>query len=384
MRNAVGRPERLAAIHNAQEEFIVVTTIVSTVVVLGVLIFIHELGHFLAARKLGVTVLRFSLGFGPRVVGFQRGETDYCLSLVPLGGYVKMLGEDREEEVEASDRERSFSHQSVKKRLAIVVAGPLANVVLGVVLFTVVFAVYGFPRLNTEIGTVAADSPAARAGLQPKDKVLEINGRKLQSWDDLSQTIQREGLKPLEIVVERAEQRLSFHVTPEIREVKNIFGEPLQRPVIGITASGSFEVEKVHPLLAVFYSLKQTWSLTKLFFLTIVKLVQRVLPMETLGGPILIAQMAGQQAQEGLMNFLHFMGLISINLAVLNLLPIPVLDGGHVFFFIIEAVRRRPLSVRQLEMAQKVGMAVLIALMVFVFYNDIMRLIPTGRGAPAP
>ncbi|MGQ9485088.1 MAG: RIP metalloprotease RseP [Desulfosoma sp.] len=361
-----------------------VTTIVSTVVVLGVLIFIHELGHFLAARKLGVTVLRFSLGFGPRVIGFQRGETDYCLSLVPLGGYVKMLGEDREEEVEASDRERSFSHQSVKKRLAIVVAGPLANVVLGVVLFTVVFAVYGFPRLNTEIGTVAADSPAARAGLQPKDKVLEINGRKLQSWDDLSQTIQREGLKPLEIVVERAEQRLSFHVTPEIREVKNIFGEPLQRPVIGITASGSFEVEKVHPLLAVFYSLKQTWSLTKLFFLTIVKLVQRVLPMETLGGPILIAQMAGQQAQEGLMNFLHFMGLISINLAVLNLLPIPVLDGGHVFFFIIEAVRRRPLSVRQLEMAQKVGMAVLIALMVFVFYNDIMRLIPTGRGAPAP
>lgn len=361
-----------------------VTTIVSTVVVLGVLIFIHELGHFLAARKLGVTVLRFSLGFGPRVVGFQRGETDYCLSLVPLGGYVKMLGEDREEEIEASDRERSFSHQSVKKRLAIVLAGPLANVVLGVVLFTVVFAVYGLPRLNTEIGTVAADSPAARAGLQPKDKVLEINGRGLQSWDDLSQTIQREGLKPLEIVVERAGQRLSFHVTPEVREVKNIFGEPLQRPVIGITASGSFEVEKVHPFMAVFYSLKQTWSLTKLFFLTIVKLIQRVLPMETLGGPILIAQMAGQQAQEGLMNFLHFMGLISINLAVLNLLPIPVLDGGHVFFFVIEAVRRRPLSVRQLEMAQKVGMAVLIALMVFVFYNDIMRLIPTGRGVPAP
>ncbi len=361
-----------------------VTTIVSTVIVLGVLIFIHELGHFLAARKLGVTVLRFSLGFGPRVIGIQRGETDYCLSLVPLGGYVKMLGEDPEEVVPDLERARSFSHQSVRKRLAIVLAGPFANVILGIVLFTVVFAVYGFPHLIPEVGTVTADSPAAQAGLLPKDRVLEINGRQLKAWDDLSETIQREGLQPLEIVVEREGRRLTFIVTPEIREVKNIFGENIQRPVIGITASGSFEVEKVHPFMAVFYSLKQTWTLTKLFFMTIVKLIQRVLPMETLGGPILIAQMAGQQAQEGLMNFLHFMGLISINLAVLNLLPIPVLDGGHVFFLTLEAVRRRPLSLRQLEMAQKVGMAVLIALMVFVFYNDIMRLIPTGRGAPAP
>lgn len=361
-----------------------VTTIVSTVIVLGVLIFIHELGHFLAARRMGVTVLRFSLGFGPRIVGFQRGDTDYCLSLVPLGGYVKMLGEDREDPVADADRDRSFSHQSVRKRLVIVLAGPLSNVLLGIVLFMVVFAFYGVPRLNTEIGTVTADSPAARAGLQPKDKVLEINGRGLKAWEDLSETIQREGLKPLEILVQRDGQRLVFQVTPEVREVKNIFGETIRRPVIGITASGSFEVEKVNPLMAGVYSLKQTWSLTKLFFMTVVKLIQRVLPMETLGGPILIAQMAGQQAQEGLMNFLHFMGLISINLAVLNLLPIPVLDGGHVMFFLVEAVRRRPLSVRQVEMAQRVGMAVLIALMVFVFYNDIMRLIPTGRGASAP
>ncbi|ROQ93540.1 RIP metalloprotease RseP [Desulfosoma caldarium] len=360
------------------------TTIVSTVIVLGVLIFIHELGHFLAARKLGVTVLRFSLGFGPRLFGVQRGETDYCLSAVPLGGYVKMLGEDPEEAVDDGDRAQSFAHQSVRKRLAIVLAGPLANMVLGIVLFTVVFAVYGLPRLNTEIGTVTRDSPAERAGLLPNDKVLEINGRQLKAWDDLSETIQREGLEPLVLVVEREGQRLHFRVTPEVREVKNIFGETIQRPVIGITASGSFEVEKVSPFMAVVYSMKQTWSLTKLFFLTVVKLIQRVLPMETLGGPILIAQMAGQQAQEGLMNFLHFMGLISINLAVLNLLPIPVLDGGHVFFLLLEAVRRRPLSLRQLEMAQKVGMAVLIALMVFVFYNDIMRLIPTGLGVPAP
>ncbi|MBZ4660055.1 MAG: rseP [Desulfacinum sp.] len=360
------------------------TTILSTAVVLGVLIFVHELGHFLVARRAGVTVLRFSLGFGPRVFGIRRGETDYCVSLVPLGGYVKMLGEDPEEEVAEADRERSFSHQPVKKRLAIVLAGPLSNVILAVALFAVVFGVFGLPHLTTEIGTVTPDSPAAEAGLQPGDKVLSINGKELADWDALSETIQQEGLGPLDVVVEREGEVLHFRVTPQVREVKNIFGEPIQRPIIGITASGSYEVERVNPFLALYYSLEQTWTLSKLFFLTIVKLIQRVLPMETLGGPILIAQMAGQQAQEGLMNFLHFMGLISINLAILNLLPIPILDGGHIFFFLLEALLGRPISVRKMEMAQKVGLFVLILLMVFVFYNDIMRLLPKGQGIPTP
>ncbi|SMC25139.1 site-2 protease. Metallo peptidase. MEROPS family M50B [Desulfacinum hydrothermale DSM 13146] len=360
------------------------TTILSTAVVLGVLIFVHELGHFLVARWAGVTVLRFSLGFGPRVFGIQRGETDYCVSAVPLGGYVKMLGEDPEEEVEEADRERSFSHQPVKKRLAIVLAGPLSNVVLAIVLFAVVFGVFGLPHLTTEIGTVTKASPAAQAGLQPGDKVLSINGKELEDWDALSETIQQEGTRPLDVMVERNGEVLHFRVTPQVQEVKNIFGEPIQRPVIGITAAGSYRVERINPFKALYYSLEQTWTLSKLFFLTIVKLIERVLPMETLGGPILIAQMAGQQAQEGLMNFLHFMGLISINLAILNLLPIPVLDGGHIFFFLLEAMLGRPISVRKVELAQKVGLFVLIVLMVFVFYNDIMRLLPKGPGVPAP
>lgn len=360
------------------------TTIVSTAVVLGVLIFIHELGHFLVARRMGVTVLRFSLGFGPRVFGIQRGPTDYCLSLIPLGGYVKMLGEDAEDEISEEEKAGSFSHQPVGRRLAIVLAGPLANLVLAVALFTGVFAVSGIPTLIPEVGGVAPGSPAEQAGLQAGDRILSINGRPVEDWDTLSRTIEELGNEVLTLEVRREDDVLSLQVEPEIREVKNIFGESVQRPIIGITASGNFEMRRVNPLLAGYHSLVQTWNLSKLFLLTVVKLIQRVLPMETLGGPIMIAQLAGQQAQEGLLHLIHFTALISVNLAILNLLPIPVLDGGHIFFFLMEAVLRRPISVRKMEMAQKVGMFVLILLMVFVFYNDIMRLLPESGEAPVP
>jgi len=357
-------------------------TILSTAVVLGVLIFVHELGHFLMARKLGVTVLRFSLGFGPVLFKVKRGDTEYCLSLIPLGGYVKMLGEEPEEAVDPQDVPGSFSHQPVWKRFWIVAAGPLSNFLLAIVIFSGLYALAGMPEMTTEIGTVGADSPAAAAGLQPGDKVISINGRVLANWDDLSETIQRLGTKPLELEVERDRGRFPLMVEPEVRQVKNLFGETIDRPVIGITAAGKFEIRSVNPASAVYYSLVQTWNLSKLFFLTVVKLIQRVLPMETLGGPIMIAQMAGQQAQEGLLNFLNFMALISVNLGILNLLPVPVLDGGHLFFFLLEAILGRPIAVNKLAAAQKVGMVLLIMLMVFVFYNDIMRLLPGGSPLP--
>lgn len=176
----------------------------------------------------------------------------------------------------------------------------------------------------------------------------------------------------------RGEDILAVQVTPSVTEVKNIFGETVKRPVIGVTASGKVTVNKVNPLLAGYYGVTQTIHLSKLFLLTVWKLIERVVPLQTLGGPILIAQMAGQQAEEGLLHLIHFIALISVNLAVLNLLPIPVLDGGHLLFFTIEAVFRRPISVKKIEAAQKIGMLVLLALMIVVFYNDIMRLIP-GR-----
>lgn len=361
-----------------------VTTIIATAVVLGVLIFVHELGHFLVAKWAGVRVLRFSLGFGPRVFSVVRGETEYCLSAIPLGGYVKMLGEDSEEEVPEHDMEKSFPAQSVWKRIGIVLAGPSSNLLFAIIIFTLVYAFSGIPQLTTEIGTVNPDSPAFRAGLQTGDQVLTINDEQVNEWDELSNMIQEQGEQPLLLKIKRGEETKTIKVTPEVQEIKNVFGEPIKRPVIGITASGKFNIKKVNPLLAGYYSLTQTWNLSKLFLLTVVKLIERVVPLQTLGGPLLIAQMTGQQAQEGFLNLVYFTALISINLGILNLLPIPVLDGGHLFFFFIEAIWGRPIGMKKIEMAQKVGMIFLIVLMIFVFYNDIMRLIPGHSPSTAP
>jgi regulator of sigma E protease len=352
------------------------TTIASTIVVLGLLIFVHELGHFLVAKHSGVTVLRFSLGFGPRLFGLKRGDTDYCLSLIPLGGYVKMLGEEPGEEVEEERRSTSFSFQPVTKRIAIVLAGPLCNFLLAIVIFALIYALSGVPQLTTEIGSVSAGSPAEKAGILAGDRVRTINGRAIGDWEELSGLIEKLGEKPLTLQIERGEEHLAITVTPRVTEVKNIFGEPVKRAVIGITASGKISIKKENPLHAVYYSVAQTWHLSKLFLITVGKLIEGVVSIKTLGGPILIAQMAGQQANEGLLNLIHFIALISVNLAVLNLLPIPVLDGGHILFFTIEGILGKPIGQRKIEWAQKAGMLLLLVLMVFVFYNDIMRLMP--------
>lgn len=355
------------------------TTIISTVVVLGVLIFIHEFGHFLVAKRSGVTVLRFSLGFGPKLFGITRGETEYRISLIPLGGYVKMLGEEPGEELSQEELSRSFSSQSVWKRIAIVFAGPLSNFLLAIVIFTFVYAFSGIPQLTTEIGAVNPGSPAEKAGLQAGDKVLSINGKPLSDWEELSKTIEDSEGKSISLQVQRGERTFSAEVAPQVNEIKNIFGEATTRPVIGVTASGKTTIKEVNPFLAGYYGVVQTFNLSKLFLITVVKLIERVIPLQTLGGPILIAQMAGQQASEGLISLIYFTALISVNLAVLNLLPIPILDGGHIMFYIFEAILGRPVGLKKIEFAQKVGMLVLLVLMIFVFYNDIMRLLPGNK-----
>lgn len=350
--------------------------IVSTIVVLGVLIFVHELGHFLVAKWSGVTVLRFSLGFGPKLIGFQRGETEYRLSLIPLGGYVKMLGEESEEELTEDQRGTSFSSQTPLKRIGIVLAGPMSNFLMAIVLFALVFVLAGIPQVTTRIGAVTADSPAERAGLLAGDKVLAIDGKELTSWGDIPQTIEETEKETLTLLIGREDRKLTIRVSPKVSEIQTIFGETIQRRVIGVMPSEEKFFEKVSFLDAISHCVTYTIYLCKLFLISIMKLIQRVLPLDMLGGPIMIAQLAGREASKGFADLVLFTGAISVNLAVLNLLPVPVLDGGHILFYLIELLLGRSIGVRKMEIAQKIGMALLLALMILVFYNDIVRLLP--------
>ncbi len=355
-------------------------TFLSAIVLLGILIFVHELGHFLFAKMMDVKVLKFSLGFGPRLIGRKYGETEYLISAFPLGGYVKMLGEDREDEISDADKARAYSSQPVWKRLLIVVSGPAFNLFFAGFIFMFVF-LSGVPVLMTEVGEVLADSPAARAGLLKGDSIVELNNAPLMRWDEMTGIIHKSPGIKLSLKIKRGDEQIALDITPEKKTTPNIFGENKEVGLIGIKPSGKTFIEKKDPLSAVSYAAMRTWDLSVLTIVSIVKLIQRIIPAETIGGPILIFQMAGQQAAEGPLNFFVFMAIISINLGVLNLLPIPILDGGHVLFLGIEAIRRKPLSDKAIMVAQRVGLALLITLMVFAFYNDIMRLI---AGKPFP
>ncbi|MEK6673078.1 MAG: RIP metalloprotease RseP [Nitrospirota bacterium] len=355
-------------------------TFLSAIVLLGILIFVHELGHFLFAKMMKVKVLKFSLGFGPKLIGRKYGETEYLISAFPLGGYVKMLGEDREDEISDDDKARAYSSQPVWKRLLIVVSGPVFNLFFAGFIFMFVF-LSGVPVLMSEVGEVLVDSPAARAGILKGDSIVEINNAPVMRWDEMTGIIHKSPGVKLSLKIKRGDDLIALDITPEKKTAPNIFGENKEVGLIGIKPLGKTFIEKKNPLSAVSHAVMRTWDLSVLTIVSIVKLIQRIIPADTIGGPILIFQMAGQQAAEGPLNFLVFMAIISINLGVLNLLPIPILDGGHVLFLGIEAIRRKPLSDRALMVAQRVGLAALITLMVFAFYNDIMRLI---AGKPFP
>jgi len=347
--------------------------IVSVVILLGVLIFVHELGHFLLAKSLGVGVLKFSLGFGPKLIGRKVGETEYMISLVPLGGYVKLLGESDTDDVLPQDERRSFVKQHVLKKIAIVVAGPLFNFLFAILAFAVIFMV-GIPSLTTDIGSIQPGSPAEVAGVRAGDNVQSIDGRNVGRWTDLAEIITTSGGKELTLKLKRDGALQDVRVKPESVKVKNVFGEDVDSWKIGVGASSNTFIERQNPIRAVWTGMEQTWAITELTLISIVKMVQGIVSPDSLGGPILIAQMAGAHVKKGIMNFVFFMALLSINLAVLNLFPIPVLDGGHLMFFLIELVTGKEVNIKWRERAQQVGFFILVMLMIFVFYNDIMRI----------
>jgi regulator of sigma E protease len=353
-------------------------TVVSFIVCLGILIFVHELGHFLFAKLFKVRVLKFSLGFGPKIFSKTVGETEYQLSALPLGGYVKMFGENPDEqEASSSDKAASFAHKKVWQRFLIVFAGPFFNLLFSLVLFFFIFFFLGLPDSHdtTKIGDVNTDSPAATAGILANDTIITINGEATEKWLDVLNLVKDSKGEALTFLLARGQEEVTVVVTPAMLPVKDIFGEEVgQRFMVGIMKANDIFYVPTNPLGALDAAWQQTWMYISLTVLGFVKLIQQVVPVSELGGPILIAQIAGKQMQAGWVNFVFFMGLLSVNLGILNLLPIPVLDGGHLMFLSIEAIRRKPMSEKMQIVAQQIGMAFLGLAMIFVFYNDLARI----------
>uniref|UniRef100_A0A7C5AMG9 Zinc metalloprotease n=1 Tax=Desulfobacca acetoxidans TaxID=60893 RepID=A0A7C5AMG9_9BACT len=355
------------------------TTILATVVVLGVLIFVHEFGHFFIAKLLGVRVEVFSLGFPPKLLSRKVGETEYRLSVVPLGGYVRLLGENPHDEVPAELIPRSFLHRPLWQRTAIVLAGPAFNFFFAVLALFAVFSLSGLPYLTTEVGRVLEGSPAERAKLQKGDVILSVDGVPVQRWDDLAREIRERGGQPVNLTLRRADQVLQVRLVPEKREAVNVFGQKVQAFQIGVASAERLALKPLGTLEALAEGFRYSLKIAALTLQSIYKLIVREIPVETLGGPIMIAQVAGRQAEMGFSYLIQFMAVLSVNLTLLNLLPVPILDGGHLVFFLLEAIRGKPLALKHRELAQAVGMMLILTLMLLVFYHDLMRLFGTRQ-----
>lgn len=311
--------------------------ILSAILLLGVLIFIHELGHFLFAKRSGVLVEKFSIGFGPKLFSRKKGgETEYVLSAIPpLGGFVKMYGESLDADVDESLKNRSFAHKPLKDRFAIVLAGPVFNFVLAIFIYSLIFMI-GTPRFLASVGGVLEGAPAQAAGLMDGDVIKALNGKEMKYWDEMSLYISENPGEPVFFKIERNNQILDIEVVPEVVVDKNVFGEEIKIGRIGIQRGEMTEtVRELNPFKAFAKGVEQTYKISELMILGVVKIFQKVVPADSLGGPIMIVKMAKDSAETGIISFLSFMAIISINLGILNLLPIPVLDGGHLMFFLL-------------------------------------------------
>lgn len=359
-------------------------TFLMAIILFGILIFIHELGHFLFAKFYGVKVLKFSLGFGPKIVAKTIGETEYRISMLPLGGYVKMIGEEPDEELSEEDKKRSLQNTPLLKRAMIVFAGPLFNILLTFVIFTFVLGIGmsvpipNLANLMPIVDELETGQPAQLSGIQPGDKITSINKKEIATWIELVNIVGENPGKELEFTLLRAGQPVNITIIPALKEVEGPDGSTVKIGRIGIkkTGSGMFSQVKSSSILdAPVQGAIATWKMGFFIFDSIGMMISGEISAKNISGPVTIISESSKAASAGILPYLMFMALLSVNLGILNLLPIPVLDGGHLLFYAIEGITGKPVSEKAMAAAQKVGLALLLGLMVFALYNDIFRLL---------
>jgi regulator of sigma E protease len=361
--------------------------IVPFLFVLTIVVFFHELGHFLVARWCGVRVLVFSIGFGPELFGFNdRHGTRWKLAAIPLGGYVKFFGDENAASVPdqatvagmtETERRVSFFFKPVGQRSAIVAAGPVANFLLAIVIFAGVFMLYGKQITSARVDSVQPASAAAAAGFQPGDLIVSIDGRPIESFSDMQRMVSSRAGQKLEFVIERGGVRQNLQAAPALKEVKDNFGNLHRIGVLGISRSmapGDIKVQRLGPFAAVRMGFEETWFVVDRTMSYLAGVVAGRESADQLGGPIRIAQVSGQVATAGMVALIHLAAVLSVSIGLLNLFPIPLLDGGHLLFYGIEAARGRPLSDRAQEIGFRVGLAIVLMLMIFATFNDILHL----------
>ena len=365
-------------------------TTVSFILTLSIVVFVHEFGHFFIARRNGVHCESFSIGFGPELFGFtDKYGTRWKFSAIPLGGYVKMFGEGEtmqmveggtEEssvprELTAEERAVSFKHKSLAQRAAVVFAGPAANFVFAIAVFWAVFLFAGRPITEPIIGEVVKESAAEQAGFKAGDKVLSIDGAAIERFEDIQRIVAIAHGGTMAFAIERDGAELQLAAQPRIIEDQDAFGNATKRALLGISSSG--EKRRIeHPGLvqALGWSIGQAYTVVDSTFVGIGQMISGQRGTEDLGGPLRIAKYSGQAAKSGWMNFVIFMAILSVNLGLINLFPVPLLDGGHLLFYAIEAVRGRPLPERVQEWGLRIGLVLVLMLMVFATWNDIVQL----------
>jgi regulator of sigma E protease len=355
--------------------------------VLTIVVFFHELGHFLMARWCGIKVLVFSVGFGPEIAGFyDRYGTRWKISAIPLGGYVKFFGDENAASVPdqsaaaamtEAEKKDSFQFQPVGSRALVVAAGPVANFLLAIAIFAGIFMTVGKQTTSPRVDTVQSGSAAQAAGFKPGDLVLTINGEKIESFSDMQRVVSISAGAPLTIEVERDNAQVTLKAVPQLKEIKDNFGNVHRLGVLGISRSmapGDIKTERAPPLRAIVMGVQETWFVVDRTLSYISGVFTGREAADQLGGPIRIAQVSGQVATAGFAPLIHLTAVLSVSIGLLNLFPIPLLDGGHLLFYAIETIRGRPLSERAQELGFRIGLAIVLMLMIFATFNDILHL----------